>query len=165
MNKHNCYGQPMWGLYTKWALSPTILVFWDEFSCLVCNIGIQARTRSGGLERVSRDQRGSKWWPMEWWPGKSHSLVWYVTTTFVHVQTKEFLVRVCSFIKRTNTNELSAERFMNCLLNIHLFAAITIILQKRTNFIQIFNLKRLSLSSMNKSEDLLVGGDVCSKVI
>ncbi|KAJ0614052.1 hypothetical protein HanIR_Chr02g0058181 [Helianthus annuus] len=54
------YGQPMWGLYT------TRLVFWVEFSCLVRNIGIRARTRSGGLERTSRDQRGS-----EWWPGKS----------------------------------------------------------------------------------------------
>ncbi|KAJ0882752.1 putative non-specific serine/threonine protein kinase [Helianthus annuus] len=30
------YGQPIWGLYTKWFLSPTRLVFWVEFSCLVC---------------------------------------------------------------------------------------------------------------------------------
>ncbi|MFS7970075.1 hypothetical protein Hanom_Chr09g00816741 [Helianthus anomalus] len=80
---HRLYGQPMWGLYTKWALSPTRLVFWVVFSCLVCNIGIRARTRSGGprsggLKRASRDQRGrdqrgSEWWPMEWWPGKSQS--------------------------------------------------------------------------------------------
>ncbi|MFS7910578.1 hypothetical protein Hanom_Chr02g00107921 [Helianthus anomalus] len=31
-------------------------------------------------------------------------------------QTK-YLVRVCSFIKRTNLNELPAEQFMNCSLN------------------------------------------------
>ncbi|MFS7911050.1 hypothetical protein Hanom_Chr02g00113451 [Helianthus anomalus] len=88
---HRLYGQLMCGLYTKWALSPTRLVFWVVFSYLVCNIGIRARTRSGGprsggprsggprsggLERASRDQRGcdqrgSEWWPMEWWPGKS----------------------------------------------------------------------------------------------
>ncbi|KAF5804402.1 hypothetical protein HanXRQr2_Chr05g0196571 [Helianthus annuus] len=78
---HRLYGQLMWGLYTKWALSPTRLVFWVVFSRLVRNIGIRARTRSGGprsggLERASRDQRGrdqrgSEWWPMEWWPGKS----------------------------------------------------------------------------------------------
>ncbi|MFS8018986.1 hypothetical protein Hanom_Chr15g01398551 [Helianthus anomalus] len=30
----------------------------------------------------------------------------------------KFLVRVRSFIKRTNTNELPAERFTNCLLNV-----------------------------------------------
>ncbi|KAJ0926070.1 hypothetical protein HanRHA438_Chr04g0166811 [Helianthus annuus] len=34
---HQSYGQSMWGLYTKWALSPTRLVFWVEFSRLVCN--------------------------------------------------------------------------------------------------------------------------------
>ncbi|MFS7932318.1 hypothetical protein Hanom_Chr04g00366461 [Helianthus anomalus] len=42
--------QPILGLYTKWIISPTRLVFWVEFSHLVCNIGIRARTRSGGLE-------------------------------------------------------------------------------------------------------------------
>ena len=26
----------MWGIYAKWTLSPNRLVFWDEFSCLVC---------------------------------------------------------------------------------------------------------------------------------
>ncbi|MFS7982118.1 hypothetical protein Hanom_Chr10g00958961 [Helianthus anomalus] len=57
---HRLYGQLMCGLYTKWILSPTRLVFWVEFSHLVCNIGIRARTRSGGLERASRDQRGSE---------------------------------------------------------------------------------------------------------
>ncbi|KAJ0478076.1 putative ricin B-like lectin [Helianthus annuus] len=31
---HRLYGQPMWGLYTKWAPSPTRLVFWVVFSCL-----------------------------------------------------------------------------------------------------------------------------------
>ncbi|MFS7924100.1 hypothetical protein Hanom_Chr03g00268641 [Helianthus anomalus] len=38
---------------------------------------------------------------------------------FVHL-TKQttFLVRVRSFNKRTNTNELPAERFMNCSLNV-----------------------------------------------
>ncbi|MFS8001891.1 hypothetical protein Hanom_Chr13g01195631 [Helianthus anomalus] len=71
----------MCDLYTKWALSTIRLVFWVVFSCLVCNIGIIARSRgggprSGGLEKASRDQRGrdqrgSEWWPMEWWPGKS----------------------------------------------------------------------------------------------
>ncbi|MFS7983550.1 hypothetical protein Hanom_Chr11g00975771 [Helianthus anomalus] len=45
---HRLYGQLMGGLYTKWALSPTGLVFWVVFSYLVCNIGIRARTRSGG---------------------------------------------------------------------------------------------------------------------
>ncbi|MFS7908060.1 hypothetical protein Hanom_Chr01g00078761 [Helianthus anomalus] len=30
----------------------------------------------------------------------------------------KFLVRVRSFIKRTNTNELPAERFTKCLLNV-----------------------------------------------
>ncbi|MFS7926362.1 putative Fcf2 pre-rRNA processing [Helianthus anomalus] len=30
----------------------------------------------------------------------------------------EFLVRVCLFIKRTNTNELPVKWFMNCLLNV-----------------------------------------------
>ncbi|KAJ0910175.1 hypothetical protein HanRHA438_Chr06g0249441 [Helianthus annuus] len=25
------------GVYTQWALSPTKLVFWVDFSCLVCN--------------------------------------------------------------------------------------------------------------------------------
>ncbi|MFS7934629.1 hypothetical protein Hanom_Chr05g00393871 [Helianthus anomalus] len=60
-------GQLMWGLYTKWALSPTKLVFWVELSRLVCNIDIRARTRSrgprsGGLERASCDQRGR--WPL-----------------------------------------------------------------------------------------------------
>ncbi|MFS7933351.1 hypothetical protein Hanom_Chr04g00378701 [Helianthus anomalus] len=66
----------MWGLYTKWALSPTRLVFWVEFSRLVCNIGIRARTRSGGPwsggpERANRDQRGRDQQGSEWWPGKS----------------------------------------------------------------------------------------------
>ncbi|MFS7967183.1 hypothetical protein Hanom_Chr09g00782811 [Helianthus anomalus] len=38
---------------------------------------------------------------------------------FVHLTKQtEFLVRVRSFIKRTNTNELPAEGFMNCLLNV-----------------------------------------------
>ncbi|MFS7901681.1 hypothetical protein Hanom_Chr01g00002481 [Helianthus anomalus] len=38
---------------------------------------------------------------------------------FVHlIKRTKFLVRVRSFIKRTNTNELPAERFKNCLLNV-----------------------------------------------
>ncbi|KAJ0466079.1 putative transcription factor C2H2 family [Helianthus annuus] len=37
---HRLYGQLMWGLYTKWALSPTRLVFWVEFSRLLsCSDG------------------------------------------------------------------------------------------------------------------------------
>ncbi|MFS7935348.1 hypothetical protein Hanom_Chr05g00402381 [Helianthus anomalus] len=39
---HRLYGQLMWGLYTKWASSPTRLVFWVVFSCLVCISGIRA---------------------------------------------------------------------------------------------------------------------------
>ncbi|MFS7927196.1 hypothetical protein Hanom_Chr04g00306101 [Helianthus anomalus] len=80
---HLLYGQLMWGLYIKWALSPTRLVFWVEFSCLVCNIGItvsepelgivawRASRDQRGRDQRGRDQRGSEWWPMEWWPGKS----------------------------------------------------------------------------------------------
>ncbi|MFS7940596.1 hypothetical protein Hanom_Chr05g00466281 [Helianthus anomalus] len=38
---------------------------------------------------------------------------------FVHLTKQtEFLVRVHSFIKRTNTNEPPAERFTNCSLNV-----------------------------------------------
>ncbi|MFS7942280.1 hypothetical protein Hanom_Chr06g00486531 [Helianthus anomalus] len=38
---------------------------------------------------------------------------------FVHLTKRtEFFVRVRSFIKRTNTNELPAERFMNCSLKV-----------------------------------------------
>ncbi|MFS7893614.1 hypothetical protein Hanom_Chr00s001118g01674291 [Helianthus anomalus] len=38
---------------------------------------------------------------------------------FVHLTKRtKFFVRVRSFIKRTNTNELSAERFMNCSLKV-----------------------------------------------
>ncbi|MFS7940067.1 hypothetical protein Hanom_Chr05g00459281 [Helianthus anomalus] len=38
---------------------------------------------------------------------------------FVHLTNRtEFLVHVRSFIKRTNINELPAERFMNCSLNV-----------------------------------------------
>ncbi|MFS7904702.1 hypothetical protein Hanom_Chr01g00039181 [Helianthus anomalus] len=38
---------------------------------------------------------------------------------FVHLTNRtEFLVHVCSFIKRTNINELPAERFTNCSLNV-----------------------------------------------
>ncbi|MFS7956417.1 hypothetical protein Hanom_Chr07g00654401 [Helianthus anomalus] len=38
---------------------------------------------------------------------------------FVHLTKRtKFLVRVRLFNKRTNTNELSAERFTNCLLNV-----------------------------------------------
>ncbi|MFS8008327.1 hypothetical protein Hanom_Chr14g01271391 [Helianthus anomalus] len=55
---HRLYGQLMWVLYTKWALSPTRLVFWVVFTYLLCNISIRVRTRSGGLERASCDQRG-----------------------------------------------------------------------------------------------------------
>ncbi|KAJ0443449.1 hypothetical protein HanIR_Chr16g0820891 [Helianthus annuus] len=38
---------------------------------------------------------------------------------FVHLTNRtKFLVHVRSFIKRTNINELPAERFMNCSLNV-----------------------------------------------
>ncbi|MFS8026022.1 hypothetical protein Hanom_Chr16g01482051 [Helianthus anomalus] len=38
---------------------------------------------------------------------------------FVHLTNQtEFLVHVRSFIKRTNINELPAERFTNCSLNV-----------------------------------------------
>ncbi|MFS7973502.1 hypothetical protein Hanom_Chr09g00857241 [Helianthus anomalus] len=38
---------------------------------------------------------------------------------FVHLTNRtEFLVHVRLFIKRTNVNELSAERFTNCSLNV-----------------------------------------------
>ncbi|KAJ0614702.1 hypothetical protein HanIR_Chr02g0065371 [Helianthus annuus] len=38
---------------------------------------------------------------------------------FVHlINGTEFLVHVRSFIKRTDINELPAERFMNCSLNV-----------------------------------------------
>ncbi|MFS7952283.1 hypothetical protein Hanom_Chr07g00605111 [Helianthus anomalus] len=38
---------------------------------------------------------------------------------FVHLTNRtKFLVRVRSFIKRTNKNELPAERFTNCSLNV-----------------------------------------------
>ncbi|MFS7906460.1 hypothetical protein Hanom_Chr01g00059471 [Helianthus anomalus] len=38
---------------------------------------------------------------------------------FVHLSKRtKFLVCVCSFIKRTNTNELPTKRFMNCSLNV-----------------------------------------------
>ncbi|MFS8013328.1 hypothetical protein Hanom_Chr14g01331601 [Helianthus anomalus] len=38
---------------------------------------------------------------------------------FVHLTNRmEFLVHVRSFIKRTNINELPAERFTNCSLNV-----------------------------------------------
>ncbi|MFS7907653.1 hypothetical protein Hanom_Chr01g00073861 [Helianthus anomalus] len=38
---------------------------------------------------------------------------------FVHLTKQtEFLVCVCWFNKRTNTNELPAERFTNCSLNV-----------------------------------------------
>ncbi|MFS8013390.1 hypothetical protein Hanom_Chr14g01332411 [Helianthus anomalus] len=38
---------------------------------------------------------------------------------FVHLTKRtNFFVRVRSFIKRTNTNELPAERFMNCSLKV-----------------------------------------------
>ncbi|MFS7967277.1 hypothetical protein Hanom_Chr09g00783901 [Helianthus anomalus] len=38
---------------------------------------------------------------------------------FVHsTKRTKYLVRVCSFIKRMNTNELSVERFTNCSLNV-----------------------------------------------
>ncbi|MFS7949991.1 hypothetical protein Hanom_Chr06g00578101 [Helianthus anomalus] len=38
---------------------------------------------------------------------------------FVHLTNRtEFLVHVHSFIKRTNINELPAERFTNCSLNV-----------------------------------------------
>ncbi|MFS7918182.1 hypothetical protein Hanom_Chr03g00197821 [Helianthus anomalus] len=47
----------MCDLYTKLALWHTRLVFWVEFSCLICNIGIRDRfevvgPQSGGLERA-----------------------------------------------------------------------------------------------------------------
>ncbi|MFS8020991.1 hypothetical protein Hanom_Chr16g01422241 [Helianthus anomalus] len=39
---------------------------------------------------------------------------------FVHLTNRtKFLVHVCSFIKRTNINELPAEQFTNCSLNVH----------------------------------------------
>ncbi|MFS7940682.1 hypothetical protein Hanom_Chr05g00467311 [Helianthus anomalus] len=41
---HRLYGQLMWGLYTKWVLSPTRLVFWVVFSYLVCNRCILCKT-------------------------------------------------------------------------------------------------------------------------
>ncbi|MFS7888899.1 hypothetical protein Hanom_Chr00s000002g01600461 [Helianthus anomalus] len=38
---------------------------------------------------------------------------------FVHLTNRtKFLVHVCSLIKRTNVNELPAERFTNCSLNV-----------------------------------------------
>ncbi|MFS7902262.1 hypothetical protein Hanom_Chr01g00009211 [Helianthus anomalus] len=38
---------------------------------------------------------------------------------FVHLTNRtKFLLHVRSFIKRTNTNELPAERFTNCSLNV-----------------------------------------------
>ncbi|KAJ0802896.1 hypothetical protein HanPI659440_Chr03g0134041 [Helianthus annuus] len=38
---------------------------------------------------------------------------------FVHLTNRtKFLVHVRSFIKRTNINKLSAERFTNCSLNV-----------------------------------------------
>ncbi|KAJ0938234.1 hypothetical protein HanRHA438_Chr02g0047541 [Helianthus annuus] len=38
---------------------------------------------------------------------------------FLHITKRtEFLVRVRSFIKQTNTYELPTERFMNCSLNV-----------------------------------------------
>ncbi|MFS7938430.1 hypothetical protein Hanom_Chr05g00439601 [Helianthus anomalus] len=38
---------------------------------------------------------------------------------FVHLTKRtEFFVRVHSFIKRTNTNELPVKRFMNCSLKV-----------------------------------------------
>ncbi|MFS7922883.1 hypothetical protein Hanom_Chr03g00254241 [Helianthus anomalus] len=38
---------------------------------------------------------------------------------FVHLTKRtKFFVCVCSFIKQTNTNELPAERFMNCSLKV-----------------------------------------------
>ncbi|MFS8022951.1 hypothetical protein Hanom_Chr16g01445611 [Helianthus anomalus] len=38
---------------------------------------------------------------------------------FVHLTSRtKFLVHVRSFIKRTNINELPAERFTNCSLNV-----------------------------------------------
>ncbi|MFS8016983.1 hypothetical protein Hanom_Chr15g01374911 [Helianthus anomalus] len=38
---------------------------------------------------------------------------------FVHLTKRtKFLVCVCSFIKRTNTNELPSKRFTNCSLNV-----------------------------------------------
>ncbi|MFS7941879.1 hypothetical protein Hanom_Chr06g00481551 [Helianthus anomalus] len=38
---------------------------------------------------------------------------------FVHLTKRtKFLVGVCSFIKRTNTNKLPAERLTNCSLNV-----------------------------------------------
>ncbi|MFS8004891.1 hypothetical protein Hanom_Chr13g01231041 [Helianthus anomalus] len=40
---------------------------------------------------------------------------------FLHLTTRtEFLVRVRSFIKQTNTNKLPAERFTNCSLKVRL---------------------------------------------
>ncbi|MFS8004437.1 hypothetical protein Hanom_Chr13g01225771 [Helianthus anomalus] len=35
-----------------------------------------------------------------------------------HKRTNVAIIRVCSFIKRTNTNELLAKRFTNCTLHI-----------------------------------------------
>ncbi|MFS7983600.1 hypothetical protein Hanom_Chr11g00976361 [Helianthus anomalus] len=38
----------------------------------------------------------------------------------------KFLVHVCSFIKRMNINELPAEQFTNCSLNIRFVIALVI---------------------------------------
>ncbi|MFS7914624.1 hypothetical protein Hanom_Chr02g00155621 [Helianthus anomalus] len=46
--------------------------------------------------------------------GRTQSLFIFVCLTY---QTK-YLVRVCSFIKRTNIYELPTKRFTNCSLNI-----------------------------------------------
>ncbi|MFS7936097.1 hypothetical protein Hanom_Chr05g00411451 [Helianthus anomalus] len=46
---------------------------------------------------------------------------------FVHLTNRtKFLVHVRSFIKRTNINELPAERFTNCSLNVRFVYSITI---------------------------------------
>jgi hypothetical protein len=50
--------QLMRGLYIKWALSPNRLVFWDEFSHLICDIWYQSQPRSGG-PRSGIPQSGS----------------------------------------------------------------------------------------------------------
>ncbi|MFS7966180.1 hypothetical protein Hanom_Chr09g00770811 [Helianthus anomalus] len=44
---------------------------------------------------------------------------------FVHLNKRtKFLVHVHSFIKRTNINELLAERFTNCSLNVRFVTAL-----------------------------------------
>ncbi|MFS7984428.1 hypothetical protein Hanom_Chr11g00986311 [Helianthus anomalus] len=46
---------------------------------------------------------------------------------FVHLTKRtKFFVRVRSFIKRTNTNELPTERFMNCSLKVQFVCSPTL---------------------------------------